>query len=85
MTNLMGSNPGHDWPEGNYACRCSNCSEHYTGPKRSYFCYKCDTARREAPAPDYEAIRNAKIDMLKRFEEAKRICEAAGYVVYKKI
>lgn len=39
----------------------------------------------EAPAPDYEAIRNAKVDMLKRFEEAKRICEAAGYVVYKKI
>lgn len=85
MTNLMGSNPGHDWPEGSYFCKCHNCAEKYTGPKRSYFCYKCDTARRETPAPDYEAIRNSKIESMRLFKESYDKAVKEGTITYHKI
>lgn len=74
----------NDWPEGFYYGKCCTCSKSYTGPKRSIRCYKCETQVKESP-PDFEAIRKTKRTMMMKFEEARKVAEANGYILVKKI
>lgn len=74
-----------DWPSGDYMCTCRDCGINYIGPKRSIFCNICSSSKQPESEIDYEAIRNSKTEMLKKFNEAKKLAEELGYVIVKKI
>lgn len=76
------SNP-QDWPVGNYIGNCVRCNLNFIGPKQVLSCYSCDNEIRQAI--DYEAIHDSKTEMMRKFDEAKKLAEELGYVLVKKI